>query len=241
MTTDDNFSATAPLPAEILASLGAVAAEAKLPTTVREHLGSEMRAFYASVLAEEPPDRLLDLIAQLDGVLAPREAFDTTTFRKDLLGALPGLRAFAMSLAVNPTFADDLVQETLVKAWANQHRFQAGTNFKAWLCTILRNHFYTECRKRRREVEDADGLQAGRMTAPADQEHCVDLQTVWTFLAKVPPLQREALMLVAAQGMTYEDAAKLVGCQVGTMKSRVSRARDFLARSMGMGAERRSD
>ena len=198
MTTVSNCSATAPLPAEILASLGAVAAEAKLPTTVREHLGSEMRAFFASVPAEEPPDRLLDLIAQLDGVLAPREAFDTTTFRKDLLGALPGLRAFAMSLAVNPTFADDLVQETLVKAWANQHRFQAGSNFKAWLCTILRNHFYTECRKRRREVEDADGLQAGRMTAPADQEHCVDLQTVWTYLAKVPPLQREALMLVAA-------------------------------------------
>ncbi|MBX9933001.1 MAG: RNA polymerase subunit sigma-70, partial [Methylobacterium sp.] len=65
-------------------------------------------------------------------------------------------------------------------------------------------------------------------------------QTVWTYLAKVPPLQREALMLVAAQGLTYEDAAKLVGCQVGTMKSRVSRARDFLARSMGMGDERRS-
>lgn len=240
MEADDNCSATAPLPVEILASLEAVPAEAELPPTVREHLGAEMRDFYASVLAEEPPHRLLDLIARLDVVLASREASDTRTFRNDLLAALPGLRAFAMSLAVNPTFADDLVQETLVKAWANQHRFQAGTNFKAWLCTILRNHFYTECRKRRREVEDADGLQAGRMTALADQEHCADLQTVWTYLAKVPPLQREALMLVAAQGLTYEDAAKLVGCQVGTMKSRVSRARDFLARSMGMGDERRS-
>jgi RNA polymerase sigma factor (sigma-70 family) len=202
-----------------------------MPEGVRLHLGSELKAFYATVLAEAPPTALLDLIARLE--VHPPAAAD---FRAGLLDALPGLRAFALSLAVAPNAADDLVQETLLKAWANRHRFEPGSNLKAWLCTILRNQFYTECRKRKREVEDADGAFAAKVVAPAAQEASSDLRRVWQHLGKLPPAQREALVLVAAQGMTYEAAAALIGCQVGTMKSRVSRARAFLVGSLGMEA-----
>lgn len=211
-----------------------------LPAALRDHLGSQLQAFYAASMSDEPPKRLLDLIAQLEATLAEQSAADASTFRNGLLAALPDLRAYARSLAMAPDRADDLVQETLVKAWTNQHRFEPGSNLMGWLCTILRNQFYTECRKRKREVEDADGAIAAQMIAPAAQEHGVELQKVWTKLAKLPPLQREALLLVAAQGLTYEAAADLVGCQVGTVKSRVSRARAFLAGSLGMSADRLS-
>ncbi|WP_082528587.1 sigma-70 family RNA polymerase sigma factor [Methylobacterium sp. Leaf466] len=240
MIEDSSSTMPAPLQAVVLASLRALNSQVELPSNIREHLGSEMRTFYNYVFAERPPTQLLDLIAQLESVLSSRDNFSAETFRNDLLAEISGLRAFAMSLANSSALADDLVQETMVKAWANQHRFQVGTNFKAWLYTILRNHFYTECRKRRREFEDVEGEKANQMTALADQEYCVDLQIVWNYIDKLPPRQREALVLVAAQGMTYEDAANLVGCQVGTMKSRVSRARDLLARSLGMDEERRS-
>ena len=213
-------------------------ARAKIPTPVRDHLGQELRVFYAAILAEEQPRQLLDLIAQLDHALTEQDAAAESAFRADLLATLPALRAFACSLAVNAAQADDLVQETLLKAWTNRHRFQPGSNFMAWLCTILRNQFYTECRKRKREVEDADGTAAGQLVAPPAQEHGLELQQVWTKLSKLPPLQREALLLVAAQGLTYEAAAELVGCQVGTVKSRVSRARAFLAGSLGMSESR---
>lgn len=211
-----------------------------LPPPVRDHLGAQLQAFYASIVAEVQPQRHLDLIARLETALIARGNAVASEFRRDLLAALPGLRGFAVSLVVDPSRADDLVQETLVKAWANQHRFQSGSNLMAWLCTILRNQFYTECRKRKREVEDADGAAAAQMIAPAAQEHGVDLQKVWAKLAKLPPLQREALLLVGAQGLTYEAAADLVGCQVGTVKSRVSRARAFLAGSLGMADDRLS-
>lgn len=200
-----------------------------MPEAVRLHLGGELQALYAVVLAEAPPTALLDLIARLE-VNRPAAA----DFRAGLLDALPGLRAFGLSLAIAPNAADDLVQETLLKAWANRHRFEPGSNLKAWLCTILRNQFYTECRKRKREVEDADGAFAAKVVAPAAQEASSDLRRVWQHLGKLPPAQREALVLVAAQGMTYEAAAALIGCQVGTMKSRVSRARAFLIGSLGM-------
>jgi RNA polymerase sigma factor (sigma-70 family) len=183
------------------------------------------------MLAEVQPSTLLDLIARLDGASYARDAAD---FRDGLLASLPGLRAFALSLAVNHAAADDLVQETLLKAWKNQDRFEPGSNLQAWLCTILLNHFYTDIRKRKREVEDADGTMAGQMVASAAQEANSELQQVKQHLAKLPAAMREALLLVGAQGLTYEDAAELIGCQVGTVKSRVSRARALLARSLGM-------
>ena len=87
-----------------------------------------------------------------------------------LQAALPGLRAFALSLVGDASRADDLVQETVLRAWARQELFIPGSNLKAWLCTILRNQFYTDLRKTRREVEDVDGTHAGQMTSPSDQE-----------------------------------------------------------------------
>jgi RNA polymerase sigma factor (sigma-70 family) len=134
-----------------------------------------------------------------------------------------------MSLAANEVRADDLVQETLLKAWAKQATFVPGTNLKAWLCTILRNHFYSEIRKYKREIEDADGAMALQLQAPASQEHGSDLQVVMAHIAKLLPQMREALLLVGAQGLTYEAAAQVMGCQTGTAKSRVSRARALLA------------
>lgn len=205
----------------------------EMPEAVRLHLGTELQSLYAAIPSEEQPSSLLDLIALLGADTLP---VSSDAFRAGLLDALPGLRAFAMSLAINPATADDLVQETLLKAWQNQHRFEPDSNLKAWLCTILRNQFYTDCRKRKREVEDADGALAAQVVAPAAQEASSDLRRVWQHLAKLPASQREALVLVAAQGMTYEAAAELIGCQVGTMKSRVSRARAFLVGSLGMEA-----
>jgi RNA polymerase sigma factor (sigma-70 family) len=201
---------------------------ASLPAGVRDHLGAHLRGAYEALTGAQTPQRLLDLVAQLDTVLEGQSRERALVFRAELTKALPGLRAFALSLVADASRADDLVQETVLRAWASQNLFAAGSNLKAWLCTILRNQFYTECRKRKREIEDVDGAAAAQLTAPAAQEHGSDLQTVWSHIGKLPELQREALLLVGAQGLTYEAAAEVMGCQTGTVKSRVSRARAML-------------
>lgn len=146
----------------------------------------------------------------------------------DLISAIPNLRAFAVSLCGNPDRADDLVQETLVKAWANLSTFTEGTNMPAWLFTILRNIFYSEYRKRRREVADSDGAIAAKLaTAPTQNGH-MDFLDFHSALQKLPADQREALILVGASGFSYEEAAAVCTCAVGTMKSRVNRARNRL-------------
>jgi RNA polymerase sigma-70 factor (ECF subfamily) len=148
--------------------------------------------------------------------------------RNDLIGAIPNLRAFAVSLCGNPDRADDLVQETLVKAWSNLSSFAEGTNLAAWLFTILRNIYYSEYRKRRREVADSDGAIAARLaTAPAQSGH-MDFLDFRAALQKLPADQREALILIGASGLSYEEAAGVCNCAVGTMKSRVNRARNRL-------------
>ncbi len=147
----------------------------------------------------------------------------------ELRAAIPNLRAFAMSLCGNRDYADDLVQDTLVRAWAKMDRFQAGTNLHAWLFTILRHVFYSARRKRRREVEDADGSYASRLTTIPGQEAHLDLEDFQTALMKLPADQREALLLVGAEGLSYEEAAAVCGCVLGTVKSRVNRARTRLA------------
>jgi RNA polymerase sigma-70 factor (ECF subfamily) len=154
--------------------------------------------------------------------------------RAQLLAALPRLRAFAMSLCGQSDQADDLVQEALVKGWAHLSSFEPGTNMAAWLYTILRNEFYTRFRKRRFEVDDPDGMLAARLaTAPAQESHMqfLDFRAA---LFKLAPEQREALMLVGASGLSYEDAAEICNCAVGTMKSRVNRARNKLASMLSM-------
>src|SRR5918997_2415248 len=151
------------------------------------------------------------------------------TLRDQMLAAVPSLRAFAISLTGNRDRADDLVQDTLMRAWANIDRFERGTNLEAWLFTILRNLFHTEYRKRRREVEDSDGSYAAKLRTQPDQQTHLDYEDFRTALTKLPPDQREALLLVGAQGMSYEEAAQVTGVAVGTIKSRVNRARDILA------------
>jgi RNA polymerase sigma-70 factor (ECF subfamily) len=147
----------------------------------------------------------------------------------ELRAAIPTLRAFAMSLCGNRDYADDLVQDTLVRAWAKMDRFQAGTNLHAWLATILRNHFYNEYWKRAREVEDADGSCAGRLCSIPDQEARLDLEDFQRALMTLSADQWEALLLVTVEGFSYEEAAKICGCVLGTLKSRVNRARIRLA------------
>ncbi|WP_442919083.1 sigma-70 family RNA polymerase sigma factor [Methylobacterium sp. Leaf118] len=195
------------------------------------HLALALRDYFDIASQGPLPMRLNDLLSQFETAIAIHGGRMETVFRDDLVKALPMLRTFAISLTANPTRADDLVQETMVKAWANRERFTPGTNFTAWLFTILRNQFYTEVRKNRREVEDADGVHAGTLTAPADQEHAAGLRMVMNLIGTLPLPQRQALLLVGAEGFTYEEAAARLGCQVGTVKSRVSRARAFLAES----------
>ncbi|HEX2554431.1 MAG TPA: sigma-70 family RNA polymerase sigma factor [Microvirga sp.] len=149
--------------------------------------------------------------------------------RDELIAAIPSLRAFALSLTNDPTRADDLVQDALVRAWSSFDRFERGTNLHAWLFTILRNNLYSEHRKRRREVEDVDGVYAGALVAAPEQPGHLDLDDFRRALAQLPLDQREALILVGAQGFSYEEAAGVCGCAVGTIKSRVNRARARLA------------
>src|ERR1700747_1392068 len=151
------------------------------------------------------------------------------TVREAMLAGGPGLRAFAISLSGNVDRADDLVQETLLRAMANIDSFQPGTNMSAWLFTILRNLFRSEYRKRRREVEDSDGSYADTLKSHPEQHSRVEFEEFRAALAKLPPDQREALLLVGASGFSYEEAAAICECAVGTIKSRVNRARTRLA------------
>lgn len=155
-------------------------------------------------------------------------------FKAELIELLPSLRAFARSLARNPAQADDLVQDTLVKALANVDRFEQGTNLRAWLFTILRNHYYSQLRKAKREVEDVEGRFAARLASRPEQDGSVDLEDFKVAFARLAPDHREVLTLVGASGCSYEEAAEICGCAVGTIKSRVNRARKKLTGLLGL-------
>jgi len=153
--------------------------------------------------------------------------------KADILEAIPHLRAFAISLTGNIDQADDLVQEAIVRGLSYLDKFTPGTNMQAWLLTILRNQFHTAYRKRRREVEDPDGTYAARLaTAPAQNGH-LDLEDLRVALLRLPVEQREIVLLVAG-GISYEEAAQICGVAIGTIKSRVNRARTSLAELLGI-------
>jgi RNA polymerase sigma-70 factor (ECF subfamily) len=173
--------------------------------------------------------------AEIPAASAPsREPAASSQITADLLSVIPNLRAFAVSLCGNLDRADDLVQETLVKAWSNIGSFVEGTNLRAWLFTILRNIYYSEYRKRRREVADPDGTFAAKLaTAPAQSGH-MDLLDFRAALQQLPSDQREALILIGASGLSYEEAAGICGAAIGTMKSRVNRARSRLAEMLSI-------
>ena len=154
------------------------------------------------------------------------------TWRDDVVRMIPALRAFAWSLSHNGSDADDLVQDTLIKAWTNRDKFEDGTNLRAWLFTILRNTYYTQVIRRRREVRDEQGEYAGTLRSAPTQEWSVAMHAMQDALKLLPDEHREALILVGAAGLSYEEAASICGCAVGTIKSRVNRARIRLLKIM---------
>ena len=154
------------------------------------------------------------------------------SFRKELLAVLPHLRAFARGLCGRSDFADDLVQETAVKAWTARGRYQAGTNMRAWTFAILRNHYLSELRRSKRQTDLDEGAAERMLVMDADQEAPLHLDDMERALHRLAPERREAVLLIGASGFSYEEAAEIAGCPVGTMKSRVARARADLARML---------
>ena len=146
-------------------------------------------------------------------------------FHEQLWQETKGLHRYAVRLARDEHAAQDLVQETLAKAWASRDRYTPGTHLRAWLNTILRNTFLNDLRKRRRVAEDADGALTEGLSQPPSQEHTIALSELLAAMRTLPPWQRAALTLVGAEGLSIAEAAERLGCADGTVKSRVSRAR----------------
>lgn len=157
--------------------------------------------------------------------------------RDEIVGHLPAMRAFALSLTRNGSAADDLVQDTIVKAWKNIDKFAAGTNMRAWLFTILRNTFYSDRRKGKREVADVDGKMAATLSQKPDHDGRMAMADFEVAFAELTSEQREALMLVGAMGFSYEEAAETCGVAIGTIKSRVNRGRLRLVELLELNEE----
>src|SRR3712207_918645 len=157
-------------------------------------------------------------------------------FKRDLVGLIPHLRAFARTLCGDPAAADDLAQDAMMKAWDARTSFQPGTNMKAWTFMILRNQFYSEKRRSWRQSQLDQEAAERTLVAADDPAAPIALDELRQALASLPDEQREALILVGAGGFAYEEAAEICGCAVGTVKSRVSRARRALHGILESGA-----
>lgn len=155
--------------------------------------------------------------------------------RDELPEHLAALRAFALSLTRNGAMADDLVQDTIVKAWTNLDKFEAGSNMRAWLFTILRNTFYSMKRKTRREVADPEGVHAASLFDKPAHDGRLAFGDFTAAFDQLSAEHREVLILVGASGFSYEEAAETMGVAVGTVKSRANRARARLAELLGLG------
>ncbi|NOC84582.1 RNA polymerase sigma factor [Ruegeria sp. HKCCD6428] len=154
--------------------------------------------------------------------------------REELVEHIGAMRAFAISLCGNGATADDIVQDALIKAWSNIDSFQEGTNMRAWLFTIVRNTYFSLHRKRKREVEDVDGAMAESLSQKPDHDGRLALKDFAVAFGQLTDEQREALVLVGAQGFSYEEAAEMCGVALGTIKSRVNRGRAQLAELMDL-------
>lgn len=160
-----------------------------------------------------------------------------TAPRDEIVQHLGALRAFAISLTRSASSADDLVQDTVVKAWTNIDKFTPGTNMRAWLFTILRNTFYSSRRRVRREVADVDGMYSTRLASKPDHDGRLAMRDFLAAFAQIGDEQREALILVGASGFSYEEAAEMCGVAVGTIKSRANRGRKRLAEILDMAGD----
>ena len=207
-----------------------------LPRHVQDLIGQRLDEVIPRVDAIDPDTRLGQVLLRLQAALldAQAERQVSKEFSDALIATVPRLRRFAFQRTGNAAEADDMVQATLLRAWENRSRFQAGTNLVAWLFTILRNTYLNQRKRLRREVEDIDGVHAAALVLPPAQEHRIGLAELQVALNQLPSEQRETLLLVVVDGLIYEEAALVLGCQPGTVKSRVSRARERLAHSMGM-------
>ena len=146
-------------------------------------------------------------------------------FHDQLVAIIPSLRAFARGLCGNRDLADDMAQDAMTRAWAARQSYTPGSNFRAWMFMILRNHFYTTLRKNSRMVSwDPEIAERVLVVAPAQQDG-LNVQDVQAALQKLPPEQREVLILIGANGVSYEEAAEIMGCAIGPIKSRLARGR----------------
>jgi RNA polymerase sigma-70 factor (ECF subfamily) len=168
-----------------------------------------------------------------------------TDFRTELVAQLPHLRAVARALTGHRDRADDLVNDTVLKALSAESQFQPGTYLKAWLMTILRNHYINGLRRTRIEVETIGEIPEAALPSAPNQEHVVEVNEVANALQRMSVEHREILVLVSAAGLSYEEASEVCGCAVGTIKSRLNRARNelkkVLAKSRGLAGEPRED
>jgi RNA polymerase sigma-70 factor (ECF subfamily) len=156
-------------------------------------------------------------------------------FDQEVLELRPALRAFARRLLRQEADVEDLVQETIVKALSARDRFQEGTNLKAWLFTIMRNSFNTRWRRSRREtIPGSDVIELGATTPSTQAADLWARETMERLLNDLSPAHREILILVPVLGLAYEDAAEICNCSVGTVKSRLNRARLALAALVDM-------
>jgi len=162
---------------------------------------------------------------------------ETQDPRDEIVEHVKPMRAFALSLTRDMSAADDLVQDTIVKAWSNIDKFKPGSNMRAWLFTILRNTFYSGRRKSRRMVSDVDGALTDTMSVKPEHDGTLAMADFRRAFEQLPDEQREALTLVGAQGFSGEEAAALCGCAVGTIKSRVNRGRRRLAELLELDAD----
>jgi RNA polymerase sigma-70 factor (ECF subfamily) len=209
-----------------------LSSSAVLDSRIQAHLGQQLQVWYGNPAEEKLPHSLTQLLNRLTEVIRARTEPVDQAFVDEVLTSVTSLRAFAVSLTRDADQANDLVQETVLRAISKHEQFAAGTNMQAWLFTILRNQFFSERRKSLREVEDVDGSYAETMISIPDQEDRIMMHDLETALGKLPESQREAIMLVGADGLSYEEAAQALGCAVGTVKSRVNRARNCLAEVM---------
>lgn len=160
--------------------------------------------------------------------------FSATDPRDEITNHIRDLRAFAMSLTRNHAAADDLVQDTIIKAWTNFEKFAIGTNLRAWLFTILRNTFFSNRRKASREVADPDGIYAASLSVLPQHDGKLAFGEFLVAFNQLSAEHREVLILVGANGFSYDEAAAMMGVATGTAKSRANRARARLCELMGM-------
>jgi len=200
------------------------------PVSAMADIGHVLRIAFAAVETAPLPERLQALLEELGKGEAPADSTaagpdEERAFKAALAAAIPKLRVYGRSLSGSVDVADDLVQDTMLKAWAARSRFVPGTSMLAWTHVILRNAYFSMARRNRfKGAWDAPAAERLLAVRPA-QEHHVALADLQRALMQLPAEQREALILTGASGLSCEEVAKMSQCAVGTVKSRVSRAR----------------